>query len=97
MTEAVNQLCPDHSDRFTCPDALVNYAARFDEYGLIVHDGGASCVGIQFCPWCGARLPDSKRDLWFDALARRGFVNPVPQDIPGEFESDLWWRIDPDR
>lgn len=92
MTEAVNQTCPDHRDRFDCPDALVEYSARFDEYGLIVHDGGSSSVGILFCPWCGANLPDSKRELWFDELGRRGFVNPFDQEIPSEFESDAWWR-----
>ena len=31
-------------------------------YGLIIHDGGTSAVTIQFCPWCGSKLPASKRD-----------------------------------
>ncbi|MGG1677776.1 DUF6980 family protein [Neobacillus sp. NRS-1170] len=21
---------------------------------------------MSFCPWCGTKLPMSKRDLWFD-------------------------------
>jgi hypothetical protein len=92
MAEEVNRTCPDHPDRFTCPDALADYIPRFDEYGLIVHDGGTSAVGIHFCPWCGARLPDSKRDLWFDELARLGFEDPFDEDIPADFQTDLWWR-----
>ncbi len=92
MTEAVDQTCSEHVDRFDCPDALVDYSVKFDEYGLIVHDGGSSMVCIQFCPWCGVKLPDSKRELGFDELARRGFVDPLIQEIPIEFESDKWWR-----
>lgn len=57
MNEAVAFACVHPPDRFDCPDCLVNYTPQFDEYGLIVHDGGASCVGILFCPWCGAKLP----------------------------------------
>ncbi|WP_438362001.1 DUF6980 family protein [Niallia circulans] len=32
----------------------------FDEkdhdYGLIIHDGGTSSIGIEFCLWCGLKL-----------------------------------------
>jgi hypothetical protein len=63
MTDAVQSACAEHPSRFDCPDAIVDYQARFDEYGLIVHDGGTSVVTIGYCPWCGARLPESKRDL----------------------------------
>lgn len=92
MTDAVNLTCPDHPERLECPDALVHYSPRFDEYGLIVHDGGQSFVTIAFCPWCGAQLPESKRDLWFDELKRRGFQDPLTSDVPAEFRSDQWWR-----
>jgi hypothetical protein len=62
MTDAVLFTCSQHPDQFECPDALVYYNARFDEYGLIVHDGGASVVSIEHCPWCGSKLPASNRD-----------------------------------
>ncbi|WP_412762571.1 DUF6980 family protein [Priestia aryabhattai] len=26
------------------------------EYGLIIHDGGSSIIGISFCLWCGKKL-----------------------------------------
>jgi hypothetical protein len=52
---AENQ-CETHPDRFDCPDALVHWSSESREYGLIVHDGGSSVVGIAFCPWCGAKL-----------------------------------------
>ncbi|SEQ10660.1 hypothetical protein SAMN04487983_100380 [Streptomyces sp. yr375] len=56
MTLQAGWRCDAHADVFDCPDALVYYDPRSDDYGLIVHDGGTSCREIGFCPWCGARL-----------------------------------------
>ena len=61
MNDEVGTECPEHSDPFECPDAIVHYSEEFDEYGIIVHDGGNSVVAIEYCPWCGKKLPDSKR------------------------------------
>ena len=47
----------DHEDR------VIYYWPRFDEYLVPVHDGGTSGIQMKFCPWCGARLPISKRDV----------------------------------
>lgn len=47
----------DHEDR------VIYYWARFDEYLVPVHDGGSSGIQMTFCPWCGVRLPVSKRDV----------------------------------
>ena len=67
MNRATSLSCQVHTDKFECPDVLVSYLPKFDEYGLIIHDGGTSVIGIQFCPFCGSRLPDSKRDLWINS------------------------------
>ncbi len=32
------------SERRASPDALVDYSARYDEYGILVHDRGRSYV-----------------------------------------------------
>jgi hypothetical protein len=63
-----------------------------DEYGLIIHDGGTSLRAILYCPWCGATLPASKRERWFDELAALGFDNPIVQPIPIAFTTDAWYR-----
>jgi hypothetical protein len=91
MDEMVTFSCDQHPDRFDCPDCLVSYSPTFDEYGLIIHDGGLSIISIQFCPWCGARLPASKRDRWFEALAELGFNDPTEQEIPQHFKTDAWY------
>lgn len=68
------------------------YNAKFDEYGIIIHDGGASFSEIKFCPYCGSSLPQSKRDLWFDTLEKLGYDDPFDQDIPEDFESNRWYK-----
>lgn len=90
MTEAVARECPLHPDRFACPDALIEYISKFDEYGIIIHDGGSAISTILFCPWCGSALPESKRDRWFEELERLG-LDPSADDIPMQFQSDMWW------
>lgn len=61
MEEGLSLDCSQHEDVFECPDSLVYYSDRSNEYGLIVHDGGTSYVIIGYCPWCGAKLPESQR------------------------------------
>lgn len=92
MSDNVNYTCEEHNDPFECPDNLVFYNSKFDEYGLIIHDGGSSFIEIYFCPWCGTKLPESKAELWFDTLEELGFDDPIQQDIPEEFKSDEWHR-----
>ncbi|MGW0875015.1 DUF6980 family protein [Streptomyces sp. NPDC002740] len=91
MTRQADWRCRAHADVFDCPDALVRFEPRFREYGLIVHDGGSASLEIGFCPWCGARLPESLRDRWSQALEARG-IDPWEDAVPPEFEDDRWLR-----
>lgn len=91
LAESVSEECEQHPDRFDCADALLAYWPKYDEYGVIVHDGGSSMVLIAFCPWCGAKLPESKRNRWFDELELRG-IDPGADIIPKEYQTDSWWR-----
>ncbi|MBC9715220.1 hypothetical protein H9Y04_21955 [Streptomyces sp. TRM66268-LWL] len=89
MDRHLNTPCDRHGDPFACPDALVAFSAKFQEYGLIIHDSGTSTITIGFCPWCGEHLPASQRDRWFDELERRG-VDPAEDEVPAEFQDDRW-------
>lgn len=40
MTHEIEKKCEHHPDPFDCSDALIYYDPKFDEYGLILHDGG---------------------------------------------------------
>lgn len=79
-------------DPFKNPDILIYYSSKFDEYGIIIHDGGASLIEIQYCPWCGRRFRESKRDEWFEELEKLGFGDFDEEEIPEEYRSDQWWR-----
>ena len=92
MSIAVKYRCGRCSDIWACGDCLVIYSPPFDEYGSIVHDGGASYVLLSYCPWCGARLPDSRRDRWFEALEKQGFNSPLEQEIPDEYKTGAWYK-----
>jgi hypothetical protein len=83
--------CEHHASPFDCPDVLVAYEPKYNEYGLIVHDGGTSTMVISFCPWCGVKLPASLRERWFTELESQGYDDPVDQDIPDRYKSDAWW------
>jgi len=92
MARALEHNCAEHKSRFDCPDALISYNENFDEYGLIIHDGGTAVSSIAYCPYCGHKLPKSKRDLWFDTLESMGYDDPAEQEIPPEFQSGDWYR-----
>lgn len=82
----------DDASIYQNPDILIAYIPKFNEYGIIIHDGGESSIQINYCPWCGAKLPNSKRDLWFDELEKLGIYDFNDEDIPKKYKSDVWWR-----
>ena len=43
-------------------DITIFYSKRFDEYMIPVSDNGNSGICITYCPWCGQKLPESKRE-----------------------------------
>lgn len=74
-------------------DVPIVYSPRFGEYGLKVMDGGSAKQLIQFCPWCGKRLPESLRDAWFRRLEQLQ-IEPDDSRLPDEMKGDAWWRGD---
>jgi len=38
MESRLDYKCDQHHGLFDCPDHLIHYCPRFDEYGIIVHD-----------------------------------------------------------
>lgn len=62
MRENVNMTCEIHKDNiFQCPDKIIYCNQEYNEYGIIIHDGGESYIEIHYCPWCGKKLPEPKR------------------------------------
>ena len=93
MRAQIDHTCLEHPKPGQCPDQVVAYTPKFDEYGLWIRTGrsqqGESYLMIQFCPWCGARLPASRRDDWFDRLARMGVGDA--RQAPASMATYGWW------
>lgn len=49
IDEQVDFRCDQHPERAACGDYVIGYSAKFDEYGLWVHDGpnGSASSWIQ--------------------------------------------------
>lgn len=72
---------------------LVYYSEIFDEYGLDCVEDGYSYVLIEYCPWCGKKLPKSKREKWFEELEMLGIEDPLCEEgIPEKYKSGEWWK-----
>jgi hypothetical protein len=67
---------------------VVEYNEVFDEHTVEV-PGGASRQLIYFCPWCGERLPPSKRDQWFNELEAQG-LDPLKDPVPEPYKTAAW-------
>jgi RHS repeat-associated protein len=80
--------CEDMHDAIAQGVAIV-YIPKFREYGIRILDGGTSFKVIIFCPWCGAQLPASLRDLWLSEVERLGF-EPDSVSLPSRFKTDTW-------
>ena len=71
---------------------IIDYSSAWGEYRIPVPYDGYESTEIRHCPFCGAMLPASRRDEWYERLYALGYSDPGNQDLPPEFESDAWWR-----
>ena len=86
------------NDNICCDDMennilhnTVSYNEVFDEFGITVNEDNSSVIIIDFCPWCGKKLPTSQREKWFEELELKGFITPLFDDnIPAEYKSKKW-------
>ena len=84
------QLKLNSSTDFDDVDKPISYTEKFDEYGLKIFDGGSSSILIDFCPFCGKKLPKSKRDEWFDEIEKLG-IDPWKDEVPEKYQTDKWF------
>jgi hypothetical protein len=84
MTEQVNMHWPDAESALVgSTDQRIYWSPVFDEYGLICQPS-AEILTIQHCPFCGLRLPDSRREAWFHRVAATGlntWGDPIPEEL----------------
>lgn len=57
--------------------------------------GGGSFQEIEYCPWCGRKLPPPLTEEWYDRVRELGFENPwlgEDDDLPEELRDHRWWK-----
>lgn len=42
--------CDQHESIYDCPDVTIACLDCFDEYGIIIRDGGQAKISIDYCP-----------------------------------------------
>ncbi len=92
MAYYATQVCEQHPDRSECQDLIIEYKEKFDEYLFIKYQVK---IAIQYCPWCGIKLPPSQRDRWFDELEKLLGKSPFdtePGDIPERYRTSAWFK-----
>ena len=83
--------CKDMQTHIESGELHIQYIPKFREYGIDYGDGGSSIQVIQYCPWCGKKLPMSRRLDWFEQLDLLGLD---PEDeLPSSLKGDEWWRL----
>ena len=74
--------------------AILYYDPQYREYGIDLGIRGGFL--IDYCMFCGKKLPTSVRDEWFDILEKEyGLESPNEEDrkrVPQEFWTDEWWK-----
>ena len=91
MSNTVSHCCSDMLSLIQDANMPVIYNTKFREYGISVLDGGSSYLLIQYCPWCGKRLPSSLREVWFARLDKLG-LEPGDASVPDAMLSEAWWK-----
>lgn len=93
--------CCDYMNIFiNDPRVPIKYIPRLREYYIPSIEFGAETRVIQVvyhCPWCGAKLPESVRDQYFDILESEYHLELNPdmheqEGFPEEFKTDEWWK-----
>ena len=74
---------------------VLAYSPDFREYGIKIPKT-TGYIGIDYCMFCGKKLPIPLRHEWFDILEKEyGLERPCTGDkkkVPKEFLTDEWWK-----
>lgn len=95
MHRSLELSCDQHDSPFECPDVALVHNDLFGEYGIPIRDGGPSYLLISHCPWCGATLPKSARDAWFDAVDASGLALTPYAELPPHLRAPAFRRSPP--
>jgi len=90
MTKGSLHCCSSMSFYLDHGKVSVEFIPRFREYGISYADSGRSIISIQFCPWCGKKLPPSLREKWFEEIDAAG-IDEAKDPIPERLKTEAWY------
>jgi len=74
---------------------ILDYSQRYREYGINIPNS-TTTMAIDYCMFCGKKLPESLRIKWFNILEQEyGLERPASGDrnkVPAEFLTNEWWK-----
>ena len=72
----------------------IAYSAKFREYYIELNNGTDAVQLINYCPWCGSKLPEVLGNVFFETLEKEYNIEADLElkNIPHEFQSDEWWK-----
>ena len=81
----------------TNADPSIDYNPYLRSYSLrIVNSDYGTHESMQYCPWCGTKLPKDLDGVWSKVLREEyGIIDPNVTErdkIPSEFKTDEWWK-----
>ncbi|MEQ9458534.1 MAG: hypothetical protein RIM33_14535 [Alphaproteobacteria bacterium] len=92
-------LCETMAGAMSHVCTMITYIPWTREYGIrklawhrYVDYQPIRMVKIDYCPWCGTKLPSSLKQAWYDQLSLMR-IDPNHNFVPPYMLSDKWWRI----
>ena len=73
-------------------DKLICFRANIQEYGIPCIGCSDSYYRLSYCPWCGKKLPKSRRIKFLKILRKKGFEPFEDDDIPQEYKTSEWYE-----
>jgi len=81
--------CEDMQKAISDDEHPMYYSSAYEEYGIQLSSKFEYSI-LNYCAWCGAKLPESRRDVWFEELEEIK-VDPWENEIPVKYLSSSWW------
>ena len=97
MALSTQECCVEMAMFLGNPNDPIGYNPVFREF-YIEDTKTQSVITMEYCAWCGAKLPLPLRDNYYDILEKEyGLVLTLSgikdnSKVPVEFKSDEWWK-----
>ena len=84
MTEAIE------GEFFPGATPFIFYTPKWRSYGIVIGHNLKTQAFLNYCPFCGAKLPKELSDEHFEAIHDEN--GKLLDPIPPEFDTDEWWK-----